>query len=85
MERKIWLEEAIEDHIKNNPERDSVDIVAHFKLRADITLDSLQRLIEQGKVVREHISGSRYCYKHTGRTEEFVNTQKSNYGYEERN
>ena len=67
MERKIWLEEAIEEHIKNNPDRDSVDIVSHFKLRADITLESLQKLIEQGKVIRRHIFGVRYGYVCVGK------------------
>lgn len=67
MERKIWLEEAIEEHIKNNPDRDSVDIVSHFKLRADIALKSLQKLIEQGKVIRRHIFGVRYGYVCVGK------------------
>jgi len=68
MERKYWLEEAIEDHVKNNPNIDSVDIVSHFKLRADITLESLQELIKQGKVTRRHIFGSRYGYVHNTTT-----------------
>ena len=67
MERRIWLEEAIEKHVKDNPERDSVDIVSHFKLRADITLQSLSKLIEQGKVVRKNILGNRYGYVCVGK------------------
>ena len=62
MERKIWLEDAIEEHIKNNPNKDSVDIAIHFKLRADITLDSLAQLVEDGKVVRKHLFGFNYGY-----------------------
>ena len=62
MERKIWLEDSIEQHIKNTRDRDSVDIVSHFGLRADITLASLQQLIEDGKVFRQHIFGVKYCY-----------------------
>jgi hypothetical protein len=60
--RKIWLEQAIEEHVRNNPNRDSVDIVSHFKLSADITLESLQNLIEQGKVIRKHVGGLIYGY-----------------------
>jgi len=62
MTRKIWLEDAIEEHIKNNPKVDSVDIVSHFKLRADITLNSLSELVKQKKVIRQHIFGANYGY-----------------------
>lgn len=65
MERKIWLEDAIEMYVENNPDADSVDIVAHFKLRADITLESLSELVKQGKVIRRNISGSQYGYLKT--------------------
>ncbi len=62
MERKIWLEEAVEEYIKNNPDKDSVDIATHFKLRVDITLNSLIQLIEDGKVIRQHLFGFNYGY-----------------------
>ena len=60
--RNIWLEDAIEEFVRNNPGKDSVDIAAHFKLRADITLESLGQLIKDGKVIRSHLFGSRYEY-----------------------
>ena len=62
MNKKIWLEEAIEEYIRNNPKRDSVDIVSHFKLRADITLESLNQLVSQRKVIRKHLYANTYGY-----------------------
>ena len=53
--RKIWLEDAILEHITNNPKKDSVGICVHFKLRADITMASLHQLVEDGKVQRKHL------------------------------
>lgn len=61
-ERKIWLEDAIEEFIDKNPNSDSVDIVAHFKLRADITMESLGQLVKDRKVVRKPLFGFRYGY-----------------------
>lgn len=61
-ERKYWLEDAIEEYIRNNPNKDSVDIVSYFKLRADIILDSLDKLMKQGKVIRQHLCGINYGY-----------------------
>ena len=52
--------------IKNKPNKDSVDIITHFKLRADITLESLSKLIQSGKVIRNHISGARHGYVYIG-------------------
>ena len=62
MERKTWLEDSIEEHIKNNPKKDSVDIVSHFKLRADITLSSLNELVNERRVTRLHLYGANYGY-----------------------
>ena len=62
-ERRKWLEDAICEYIMNNPDNDSVDLVCHFKLRADITLESLAELVEEGKVIRRHIFGVRYGYR----------------------
>lgn len=67
MERKIWLEDAVEEHIKNNPNKDSVDIATHFKLRVDITLNSLTQLVEDGKVIRKHLFGFNYGYVCVGK------------------
>jgi len=44
--RNTWLEKAIEEYVTNNPKKDDVDITSHFNLRADVTLESLQQLIE---------------------------------------
>ena len=62
MAHEIWLENAIEEYIRNNPKIDSVDIVRHFKLRADITLRSLIELEKQNRVVRKHLFGITYGY-----------------------
>jgi hypothetical protein len=61
-DRKIWLEDAILAFIQNNSQIDSVDICLNFNLRSDITLDSLSELVNNKKVIRKHISGSRYGY-----------------------
>ena len=61
-ERNIILENAIKEYIKNNPKVDSVDIVSHFKLRADITLLSLAELVKDDIVIRKHIFGVKYGY-----------------------
>jgi hypothetical protein len=66
MERNKQLEDDIEKYIVKNPDMDSVDIVLQFKLRADITLESLSNLVEQGKVIRRHIFGFRYGYLYVG-------------------
>jgi hypothetical protein len=62
MERKKWLEDAIEEHVTNNPGKDSVDLVTYFKLRADITLESLGALVDDGKIERKSTGGVNYGY-----------------------
>ena len=57
-----WLEDAVEEHIKNNPNKDSVDICTHFKLRVDITMKAISNLQEQRKVKRVHLFGCSYRY-----------------------
>ena len=52
IKRREWLEDAIEEYIRNNENKDSVDIISHFRLRADVTMESLQILIEQKRVKR---------------------------------
>ncbi len=59
--RQIWLEDAIYDYIINKPDVDSVDIVSHFKLRQDITLNALAQLVKDRKVERKWL-GFRYGY-----------------------
>ena len=61
-ERKIWLEDAVEEHIKNNPNKDSVDICSYFKLRADLIMCALSWLQKDNKVVRRHHYGNLYGY-----------------------
>lgn len=63
MERKIWLEDAIYAHIMNNPNKDSVDICSYFKLRVDITLESINQLIQDKKIFRKNICGFKYVYE----------------------
>jgi hypothetical protein len=60
-QRLIWLENAIETFITNNPKVDSIDIVAHFRLKADTTLDSLAELVKQNRVKRVEV-GASYRY-----------------------
>lgn len=64
--RKVWLESAIAEYVKNNLHCDSVDITTHFKLRADITLESVKQLEKDNIIVREHIFGVRYGYRYLG-------------------
>ena len=56
------LENAIIEYIANNPECDSVDIVSHFKLRNDIILTVVDKLIDKKIIERRHIFGSKYEY-----------------------
>lgn len=59
--REKWLEDAIYDYIKNKSP-DSVDIVNHFKLRADITMRSVGHLQEDNKIDRIW-NGIKYYYE----------------------
>ena len=56
-----WLKDAIYEYIKNNERFDSVDIVLHFKLRCDITLNSVAQLQKDQKIERRWL-GFRYGY-----------------------
>lgn len=51
--RKEWLEGAILDYIKKEESRDLLDITTRMKLRVDITMESLQQLINQGLVIKQ--------------------------------
>lgn len=66
MERRQWLDDAVFDYIKNYPRADSVDIVLHFKLRADITMSSVAQLQEDKRISRQWF-GFRYGYIITDR------------------
>ena len=57
------MEKAVLDYVSNNNGKvDSVDIVSHFGLRADITLNYLQKSIDKGFVKRRHTFGINYRY-----------------------
>ena len=58
-----WLQDVVEEHIINNPGKDSVDIVTHFKLRADITMGALSDLEDNCLIERYHIGGLRHGYR----------------------
>ena len=46
-----WLDASVYEYIHNNSGNvDSVDIVSHFKFRADITLMAVNRLETAGKI-----------------------------------
>jgi len=62
MSGKEWLKAAIKEYVKNNPNKDSVDIAIHFKLRADITVYALGELVEQGELTRKCLSNLTYGY-----------------------
>ena len=48
---ETWLDPSVYEYIQNNSGNvDSVDIVSHFKLRADITLAAVSRLETAGKI-----------------------------------
>ena len=63
-EHQHYLESAIHEYIQNHQHEniDSQDIVAHFKLSADITFEALNNLDKQNKVKREHVFGLDYRY-----------------------
>lgn len=57
-----WLDEAVLEYIEKTNRPDSVDIVNHFKLRADTTLASVSRLQQAGKIARIQV-GLRSWYE----------------------
>jgi len=56
------MKDQIEEYIILNPGKDMVDIACNFPYRVDITLAFLQELVQEGKVVREHVGGIKYGY-----------------------
>jgi hypothetical protein len=52
-ERKIWLEDAILDYISKHYNRRLIHITEHFKLRVDITMESLGWLVITGAVNKD--------------------------------
>ena len=57
-----FLVPAVSEYIKNNPGVDSVDIVSHFKLRADITLEAVSELQNDDIIIRKELYGTRCGY-----------------------
>jgi len=57
-----YLVPAVTEYITKNPGVDSVDIVSHFKLRADITLLAVSELQNDGIIVRREIYGTNCGY-----------------------
>ena len=57
-----YLVPAVSEYIKNNPGVDSVDIVSHFKLRADITLEAVSELQNDDIIIRKELYGTRCGY-----------------------
>ena len=57
-----YLVPAVNEYIKNNPGVDSVDIVSHFKLRADITLEAVSELQNDDIIIRKELYGTRCGY-----------------------
>lgn len=57
-----FLVPAVTEYIKNNPGVDSVDIVSHFKLRADITLEAVSKLQKDDIIIRKELYGTRCGY-----------------------
>ena len=57
-----YLVPAVNEYIKNNHGVDSVDIVSHFKLRADITLEAVSKLQNDDIIIRKELYGTRCGY-----------------------
>ena len=53
-----YLVPAVTEYIKNNPGVDSVDIVSHFKLRADITFEAVSELQNDDIIIRKELYGT---------------------------
>lgn len=57
MKQDYFKDAALEYITKSVELIDSVDIVNHFKLQADIILAKVQQLIEEGKIERKYDAG----------------------------
>lgn len=69
-----WLKEPIIKYLKNHPGSDKIDVTTHFKLRADITLNAIRELEDEGKVRSEWIpvggiGGTTRLYVNQGATD----------------
>ena len=53
-----WLKDAILKYVRDNSGKiDSVDVVVHFGLRADVSMSQLYVLEKEGMVNREELAG----------------------------
>ena len=57
-----YLVPAVTEYINNNPGVDSVDIVSHFKLGADITFEAASKLQNDDIIIRKELYGTRCGY-----------------------
>lgn len=61
---ETWLDPAVYEYIRNNSGKvDSVDIVSHFKLCADITLAAVHRLENSGRIEEREVVWSIQPYR----------------------
>jgi len=62
-DEQTWLDPAVLEYIKNNDGKvGSPEVVNHFKLRCDITLFALNRLVESGKIEKRELYENNSVY-----------------------
>jgi hypothetical protein len=61
-----WLDNAIVEYLRNNADDkpDSIQIVSHFKLTADVTYAAIKRLEAAGRIQRHNHVLSGWAGKH---------------------
>jgi hypothetical protein len=50
MKDNQWLQDAVLEHIKNNPGVERIEVLHHFNLRVDITLEAIHDLLESSLI-----------------------------------
>lgn len=63
VKQEVWLAEAIEDYIRENPLVDNDTIHSHFKMRVDIISSILTQLRVDKKIERIHLGSGKLIYK----------------------
>jgi len=62
-DEQTWLDPAVLEYIQNNNGKvGSPEVVNHFKLRCDITLFALNRLVESGKIEKREVYWNNSVY-----------------------
>lgn len=56
------MKEAIVEYITKNPGIDSIDIVSHFRLTPDVTLEAVSELVSSGVIEYREVYGNKYEY-----------------------